>query len=158
MAWIIVVLFVLMGPTPLVLGTVWTWREWREHREQVHEEQQRERAGWVPIVAVVVRCSTMSRDARTGNWTYVEEFEWTDADGRPHHGSFRLGSHCSTGRRFSILHNPHNPEEYMHPVGGYLPLPLILCVMGFAFMYIGVKHWLKKRRAPQSPAPTSPYR
>jgi hypothetical protein len=41
-------------------------------------------------------------------------------------------------------------------VGMFKPVPLILCIIGLGFGFIGVKSWLEERRA--DPAPGSAHR
>jgi hypothetical protein len=143
---ILVALFVLLGPTPLVIGTVLTWMVWREHRQEVQAEEERKTAGWIEAEAKVVSCNSATRNSRSGDWTYRCETEWTDRDGRTHRSS-TLGSN-SSGRSFPILYNPDNPEQYTGTVGWFFPHPLILSVIGFAFTFLGVKSWRKARAEP----------
>ena len=146
----LLVLFVLMGPTPLVVGAIATWMEWSEHREQVQAQ-----AGWADAEARVVSCSSRGRDPRTGSFWYQYEAEWTDQDGRTHRSAGGGGS-CIEGRRYPIRYNPADPEQTAAPVGWFFPVPIILCLIGLGFTSIGVKEWLKARRAePPDPSPPS---
>jgi hypothetical protein len=150
-------LFVLLGPTPLVIGGVLTWTAWVEHRKAVDAEQTREGEGWLSAWVAITSCTPITRDARTGDWTYRSEGEWKDRDGKTHRKTFRGGS-CSTGTSHEIRYNPQNPEENVHVVGWFTPVPLILCVLGFGFSFIGVKEWLKARRRDPVQASSAPPR
>src|SRR5262245_42403063 len=100
MGYVLLFLFVLLGPTPLVGGAVWGWRGWSEHRGEGKQERAGEQAGWIGAEAVIVACSPNTRNARTGDWTYRWESEWTDKSGQKHR-STGVGASCGT--RYPIL-------------------------------------------------------
>jgi hypothetical protein len=152
-------IFLLIGATALVAGAALLWMEWSEHREELALQEAREEAGWLEAEAVVLSCTATDRNARTGEWRYRWESEWTDLNGQTHRSSGSGYGGSASCSDHTVLYNPANPDEVMSRVGWFLPVPFALCVLGFGFTFIGVKEWLKwlKARGATTP-PASPYR
>lgn len=136
---VLVVVFVLIGPTPLVIGAVATWRALAAHREQVSAQ-----AGWTETVAEVTACSAYNPSKSPGQWPYTFESEWKDTKGHVHPGA-GSGNTCKTGERYAIQYNPENLKQFSTPVGPFVPIPLILCLIGAAFIGIAIKGWRKAK-------------
>lgn len=139
MGLVVLVVFLLIGPTPFILGVVFTRRAWSEHQREVDAQ-----AGWVETQAVITECSKYNPSKSPGQWPYTYKSEWTDARGQVHpaEGS---GTSCEPGQRYAIEYNPENPAQFSRPVNMFKPVPLILCLLGGGFMGIAFKEWRKEK-------------
>lgn len=148
-------LFVVLGPLPLIGGAIWTWMDWSEHRQRVHEVEEHQRAGWIETDVIITSCLAVDRNAQTGESTYRWEGHWTDKNGKVHPSKGGSAT-CSTGVGHSLLYNPVNPEEYTLGAGRFIPVPLVLCFLGIGFTYIAIKSWRQARRDDAKEKPTQP--
>jgi hypothetical protein len=147
--WVLVavtLLFLVLGPIPLVAGLLLTSSGWSEYRARTGG-----RDDWVETKAEVISCSERDASGRPGSWPYTYRMQWTDAAGQAHQ-SQSSSRDCTVGRRYAIRYDPKHPDQMDEGREHYAPTPLILSVMGLAFTWIGVKEWRKARRAAPQPA------
>jgi hypothetical protein len=126
---------------------------WGEHRSEVRAYEARREAGWIETEAVFTSCKDTDPYGRSPNLRYRWEGEWKDKEGTTHRTSGG-SSTCAPGQRLTILADPANPQEYTRPPAAFMPVPLVLCVIGLGFGFIAVA-WLKSRRAARAPTPSA---
>jgi hypothetical protein len=149
--WVLVLvtlLFLVVGPIPLVAGVLLTRSDWNEYRARTGG-----RDDWVEAQAEVTWCSVRDASGRPGSWPYTYRMKWTDAAGQVQQ-SQSSSRDCTVGRKYAVRYDPKHPNQIDEGREHFFPTPLILSLMGLAFTFIGVKEWRKARRA--SPAPARP--
>jgi hypothetical protein len=143
---LVTLLFLVVGPIPLVAGVVLTWSNWSEYRARTAG-----RDDWVEAPAEVIWCSDRGGSKRPGSWDYTYRVRWTDAAGQTHE-SESSSRDCMVGRRYKVRYDPKHPDQMDEGREHFTPTPLILSLLGLGFTFIGVKEWRKARRARATPA------
>jgi hypothetical protein len=141
--WVLVlgtILFLVVGPIPLVAGVVLTWSNWSEYRAQTGR-----RENWVEAEAEVTWCSVRDASGRPASWPYTYRMQWTDAAGQAHQ-SEASSRDCTVGRRYPVRYDPEHPDRMDEGRERFTPTPLILSLIGLGFTFVGVKEWRKASR------------